>query len=369
MGKLHALIIQVDSSTSPKSEQHSKIVEAKQLIDTYGAKVVAEIHQYRNQPDRSYFIGQGKIEDIKQLCKDNNVDIVIFNDLLKPGQLFRVEKELWKVNPHMRVWDRFDLILEIFDLHAHTTEAKLQIKLARAKHLGPRIYGLGASELSRQGGGVGTRGKGETNIEFERRNIKKEVQTIEKKLKKIQQQKKKRLNQRKEKGIGPVALVGYTSAGKTTLFNALTGKKKEMNKQLFTTLDTVVGKMKSELFDLPILVSDTIGFINHLPHDLLDSFKSTLLESVQAELVLHVVDMSDPEFETKIDTVNQILNDLQIKQPVVVVGNQIDAIPEELINERVSFFKKYQHVFISALKNEGVQELKAVIESYFIKTQ
>lgn len=365
MGKLHALIIQVDSRHTTKHERDSRLHEMEQLIDTYGAKIVSTVFQFRDQPDQGYFIGKGKIDTVKQLCKDLDIDIVIFNDLLKPGQLFRVEKELWKVNPQIRVWDRFDIILEIFDLHAHTTEAKLQIKLARAKHLGPRIYGLGASELSRQGGGVGTRGKGETNIEFERRNIKKEVQTIEKKLEKIQKQKKSRLSQRKEKGIGPVALVGYTSAGKTTLFNTLTGKKKEMNKGLFTTLDTVVGKMKSELFELPILISDTIGFINHLPHELLDSFKSTLLESVQAELLLHVVDMSDPEFETKIHTVNEILNDLEVTQKVILVGNKIDAVPESELDTRVSFFKQHNHVFVSALKNEGVKELQSIIESHF----
>lgn len=365
MSKPHVLILQVDQKNNAPTIGQSQLHEVEQLIATFGGKTCFVVRQQRIAPDKNYYIGSGKLANIKHICQEQGIDIVVCNDILKPAQLFRLEKELWSVNPGIRVFDRFDIILEIFDLHAHTTEAKLQIKLARAQHQGPRMYGLGGSELSRQGGGIGTRGKGETNVEFEKRNIKKEVQKIHKQLQKIQLQKKVRLQKRKELGIGPVALVGYTSAGKTTLFNTLTGKKKEENQSLFTTLDTVVGKMKSEKFELPILVSDTIGFISNLPHELLDSFKSTLLESLEAEIILHVVDMSDPEFKQKIQTVNEILNDLEVTQKVILICNKIDAVPETELDARVLFFKQYDHVFVSALKNEGVKELRSIIEDHF----
>ena len=299
---------------------------------------------------------------------------MVINDLVKSSQLFRIEKELWSVSTKIKVWDRIDLILNIFDQHATTQEAKLQIKLARATHMGPRIYGLGKTELSRQGGGVGTRGKGETNIEFERRQIKVDQQKIKKELKKLLKQKKNRLRKRTEMGIGPVALVGYTSAGKTTLFNALTGKEKEMHKGLFTTLDTVVGKLKSPQFEQPLLISDTIGFINNLPPVLIDSFKSTLLESLEAKLLLHVIDANDPRLLEKVAVVETILENLSAAQPMIVVLNKVDLIDDTALTaiqtELIEFYSKKERtlkdvIFISARTGKAVRTLIEKIEAFF----
>lgn len=335
------LITQVTSNQTPQEVVKAGILETEQLIITFGGVVVNHLIQHKNHPDPNFYLGEGKVEELQQRCEQEKIDVVVVNDLIKSGQIFRLEKALWEVSTRIMVWDRIDLILNIFDQHATTVEAKLQIKLARATHMGPRIYGLGKTELSRQGGGIGTRGKGETNIEFERRKIKVDQQKIKKELKKLIEQKQIRLEKRKELGIGPVALVGYTSAGKTTLFNALTGKEKEMNKGLFTTLDTVVGKLKSPLLDQPILISDTIGFITNLPPVLIDSFKSTLLESLQAKLLLHIVDTADPLVLKKIQVVEEILGQLGATQPRILVLNKMDLIDEKEIKSVEKDIKKY----------------------------
>lgn len=388
--RLRFLVVQVLPKNLQANDAQKELEETEQLIKTFGGQVVKRMIQRLYHPNPNFYIGVGKVEELKNWCEAEEIDVVVINGLAKSGQLFRIEKELWKVSPSIMVWDRIDLILNIFDQHASTAEAKLQIKLARATHMGPRIYGLGITELSRQGGGVGTRGKGETNIEFERRKIKIDQQKIRKELKKLTEQKQHRLQKRKELGIGPVALVGYTSAGKTTLFNTLTGKEKEMNKGLFTTLDTVVGKMKTPNFDQPILLSDTIGFINNLPPVLIDSFKSTLLESLEAKLLLHVVDISDPNVLEKIEVVEKILDDLGASQPRMLVLNKIDKISElelkKLENEIINKFsetvstsetenidesknnktpKRKSTIKISAENGEGIKTLNNEIEFFF----
>lgn len=373
----HFLIVQVVSSLTEAKVIDSQLVETEQLIDTFGGKVVDHLIQQRNHPDPNFYLGSGKVQELLEICDAREIDVVVINDLVKSSQIFRLEKELWKVSTLIKVWDRIDLILNIFDQHADTQEAKLQIKLARTTHMGPRIYGLGGSELSRQGGGIGTRGKGETNIEFEKRQIKIDQQKIKKELKKLIKQKHSRLKKRKEMGIGPVALVGYTSAGKTTLFNTLTGKEKEMNKGLFTTLDTVVGKLKSPNLDQPILVSDTIGFITNLPPVLIDSFKSTLLESLEAKILLHVVDIADPLVMEKIQVVEEILGQLDATQPRILVLNKIDLIDEKKALQVEKQSKKYfkenkikldKVIKISAKSEINLEELKENI-SEFLKSK
>lgn len=369
------LIAQVVPPSTPQSVVDSQLLETKQLIATYGGVVTAHLIQHKPHPEPNFYLGVGKVEELKQWCQADAIDIVVINDLIKSSQLFRLEKELWQVSTKIMVWDRIDLILNIFDQHATTVEAKLQIQLARATHMGPRIYGLGKTELSRQGGGIGTRGAGETNIEFERRKIKVDQQKIKKELKKIINQKHSRLKNRNELGIGPVALVGYTSAGKTTLFNALTGKEKEMNKGLFTTLDTVVGKLKSPYLDQPILISDTIGFITNLPPVLIDSFKSTLLESLEAKLLLHVVDISDPLVMDKVEVVENILHQLKATQPRILVLNKIDLIDQSKIRNIQTEIEQYfaeketnlqSIVKISAKSEENLEELKKRVSRFFL---
>lgn len=373
--KPYVLLIQVITKQQKPADVQNELAETELLVDTFGGKVVDQLVQRRPHPDPNFYIGSGKVGELKELVDKKEIDIVIINGQVKTGQLFRIEKELWEVDTSIKVWDRIDLILNIFDQHASTVEAQLQIKLARAKHQGPRIYGLGKTELSRQGGGVGTRGKGETNIEFERRQIKADQQRIEKELKKVLKQKHERLRKRNELGIGPVALVGYTSAGKTTLFNTITGKEKEMNKGLFTTLDTVVGKLKTSYFEQPILISDTIGFIHNLPPVLIESFKSTLYESLEAELLLHVVDAHDEQVIEKIAVVEDILDELGATQPRILLLNKSDLLSDEqqseILEKVTTWFAERDEpltqkiMFVSAQTEAGIDLLKSELVAFF----
>lgn len=362
------LLLQVIDPHYHQDVALKNMYECEQLVQTYGGIVVEKSIQHRVHPHPNTYIGSGKVEWLKQVVKEQAIDVVVINSIIKPSQLFRIEKILWDVNIHIQVWDRMDLILNIFDKHAVSKEAKLQIELARIAHTGPRIFGLGGTVLSRQGGGIGMRGgSGETNIEFERRLMKERRLQVTKQLKKVANQKQDRLRFRKEQGFGPVALVGYTSAGKTTLFNTLTGKDKQTHQGLFTTLDTVVGKLKTPELSLPILISDTIGFIQDLPPELIDAFRSTLMESLEAKLVLHVVDAADSDIEKKITIVETILNDLKVNQPIMLIFNKIDQLSNgdrESISNR---FAEYPHHFISAKSGEGLEDLKELITKVFVK--
>lgn len=348
------LVIEVIGTHKHREEAIRNMVEVEQLIKTFGGELVVKSIQHRAHPHPATHIGRGKLEWLKTEVTDKQIEVVIINALLKPSVLFRIEKYLWPVNQKITVWDRVDLILAIFDKHAMSKEAKLQIELARLSHTGPRIYGLGGKELSRQGGGIGQRGGyGETNVEFEKRQIKQKGQKIKKELIRLAKLKHERVRFRKELGLGPVALVGYTSAGKTTLFNALTGKNKAVKSDLFTTLDTVVGKMKTPDSRVPILISDTIGFIDNLPPNLIEAFKSTLIETLESKLILHVVDITDPRRIQKIEVVNKILTDLSIKQPVWLVLNKIDRLETK--------FEAAGEMMISAKTGENIDRLKELI--------
>jgi GTPase len=361
------VILQVINPHYHQEVALGNMTECERLVATYGGEVKEKAVQHRTKPHPNTYIGPGKLEWLKKVVLEQKIEVVVMNALVKPSQLFRVEKALWEVNTRIKVWDRMDLILEIFDKHAVTKEAKLQIELAKIAHTGPRIYGLGRTVLSRQRGGIGQRGGfGETNIEFERRLMKERRLLIKKQLKKVVRQKKDRLDYRKEQGFGPVALVGYTSAGKTTLFNALTGKRKEVHEGLFTTLDTVVGKLKVPESQWPILISDTIGFIKDLPPDLIEAFKSTLVESLEAKLLLHVVDAVDAEMETKVAVVEDILSDLKVTRPVVLVFNKSDRLTNGQKKEVRAAYKKRPHFFISAQSGEGVADLKKLITGILI---
>jgi len=360
------VLLQVIPHDHPE-EALANLGELEQLVATYGGKVMERVTQHRPHPDPNTYIGRGKLEWLKEYVKDEEIDIVILNAVAKTSQLFRLEKALWEVNTQIQVWDKVDLILHIFEQHAQTTEAKLQIELARIQQRGARIYGLGGTVLSRQGGGIGTRGLGETNIEIERRHMKQRVQFLKKELKKRAKNQSQRIQDRQNRGVFTTALVGYTSAGKTTLFNALTNKQKTTHQGLFTTLDSVVGKVKFAKTP-PVLVSDTIGFIEDLPPALVEAFRSTLQESLQARALLHVVDAASPKRDDKIAVVENILQELGVEVIPILVLNKIDLLSED---DQLQLEKQYadrQHFLVSAQTGAGIKKLKDWLQTSSLDT-
>jgi GTPase len=360
--KLKFVLLQIVKPRISMDIAVENMAEVESLVETYGGEVIDRSIQHRGDPNPNTYIGGGKIEWLKEVVKEKKIDVIVLNDIVKSGQLFRLEQELWKVNRRIIVWDRVGLILAIFDQHAKTREAKLQIELARIKHIGPRIYGLGGTVLSKQGAGIGTRGKGETNIEYEKRHIRRRVLQIEKELAQISTMQQARINRRQRQGVSTVALVGYTSAGKTTLFNALTGKTKQENPKLFTTLDSVLGKMRLPTMVQDVLVSDTIGFIENLPPFLIEAFRSTLMESMQADVLLHVIDASDPKLSEKIDIVKEILGDLPASQNALLVLSKSDMLTTAQKEQLRQDFLGTQHVLVSATSGDGLEELQRRIK-------
>src|SRR3989338_1552606 len=343
--------------------------ELQQLVKTYGGIDVVHIIQHRTAPDKATFIGSGKVQELAQIVKKEKINFVIINSLVQPTPIFNLTKLLWDVNPNIQVWDRIDLILNIFDKHARSAEAKLQIEIARMHHMKSRIYGLGGTVLSRQAGGIGTRGIGETNIERMKQHFKKQIKRKKDELEKIVRQHQSQLSRRKKKGIKTVSIVGYTNAGKTSLFNLLTGKNAEVKDALFVTLDSVVGSLKLQNHQgsgnpegSGIIISDTIGFIYNLPPTLLDSFQSTLLESINADLILHVADINDDKLEQKIKTVEEIITDLGISEKKqVLLFNKIDKLHPDsyrLIDSLKKQYKNYSPQFISVKSSQGIEQLK-----------
>ncbi|OGG00634.1 GTPase HflX, partial [Candidatus Gottesmanbacteria bacterium RBG_13_37_7] len=298
---------------------------------------------------------------------EKKIDIVVINNIVKPGQLYTLEKIFFRSNSKIKVWDRVDLILQIFSLHAHTKEAKLQIDLASLRHMGPRTFGMGYI-LSRQGGGIGTVGVGETNTELMRRHWRDEMMHISSQLKKLSNERIRQIAKRKSIGFHTVAIVGYTNAGKTMLFNRLTSKANYVADALFATLDSTVGKLYIPNIKKNIIVSDTIGFIKNLPPTLIDAFKSTLLESMNADLILIVIDVSDTGFAEKIRVVEEILQELgSEKKNRFYVFNKIDKTK---VLDRIDLMKRYVEfhpLFISAKFGEGIDKLLDAVGEFIDK--
>lgn len=290
--------------------------ELRFLAETAGAQTVKIFTQKMQYPHRRTFVGEGKLEEIKTYCKENEIDSVIFDDELSPSQLRNLEREL-----ELKILDRTNLILDIFASRATTAYAKTQVELAQYQYLLPRLTGMW-THLERQRGGIGMRGPGETEIETDRRIIRDKISRLKEQLTKIDRQ---MATQRSNRGaMVRVALVGYTNVGKSTLMNLLAKSDILAENKLFATLDTTVRKVVID--NLPFLLSDTVGFIRKLPHQLVESFKSTLDEVREADMLMHVVDISHPRAEDQINVVTQTLKEIGAQgKPVYTVFNKIDA--------------------------------------------
>ena len=344
--------------------------ELEFLADTAGAQVLKKFTQKLAVPNFSTFVGPGKLEEIGNYIKVMEADTVIFDDELTPTQLRNIERRL-----ECKVLDRTNLILDIFARRAKTAHAKTQVELAQYQYLLPRLTRMW-THLERQRGGIGLRGPGETQIETDRRIILDKIARLKEQLKKIDKQK---ATQRKNRGkLVRVALVGYTNVGKSTLMNILSKSDVFAENKLFATLDTTVRKVV--VVNLPFLMADTVGFIRKLPHDLVESFKSTLDEVREADILVHVVDISHPGFEEQIETVNNTLKEIDSgDKPNIYVFNKIDAFthvhkdeddlsPKTKANFTLDEWKNswmaknnLPDVFISATKKENIDELKRIL--------
>ncbi|MDF3077084.1 MAG: hflX [Sphingobacteriaceae bacterium] len=338
------------------------------LVETAGGETVSSFTQRMLRPERATFVGTGKLEEIKDFVKAEEIDIVVFDDELSPSQLRNIENEL-----QVKILDRSNLILDIFAKRAQTSQAKAQVELAQLQYLLPRLTRLW-THLERQKGGIGMRGPGESQIETDRRIILTKITLLKEKLRQIDKQNETQRKNRDQ--LIRVSLVGYTNVGKSTIMNMISKSEVFAENKLFATLDTTVRKVVIE--NLPFLLSDTVGFIRKLPHHLVECFKSTLDEVREADILVHVVDISHPNFEDQIQTVNETLKDLgAIDKPIITVFNKIDAYvppqkdveeedepkPLTLADFKKSWMASYNSpaIFISALNKENIEEFRSLL--------
>ncbi|WP_152269904.1 GTPase HflX [Agriterribacter humi] len=339
------------------------------LAETAGAKAVKKFYQKLPHPDSKTFIGKGKLEEIRQYIEKNgDIQVAIFDDELTGSQISNIEKIL-----EIKTIDRSDLILDIFANRAKTAQAKAQVELAQYQYLLPRLRGMW-KHLERLGGGIGTRGPGETEIETDRRIVRDKISLLRKKLVEIDKQ---AFTQRKDRGeFIRVALVGYTNVGKSTIMNVLSKSEVFAENKLFATLDTTTRKVVFE--NTPFLLSDTVGFIRKLPHHLVESFKSTLDEVKESDVLLHVVDISHPQYEDQMAVVNKTLQDLKCyDKPVITIFNKMDLYVKNTFDEWLDEDTKMQLleelkqrwinvtqgncIFISATEKQNIDELRKVL--------
>lgn len=333
--------------------------ELTALADTAGADVAVRVTQARVSPDKRTYIGSGKVRELSEVCENENIDLVVFDDELSPSQIRNIEDEL---GGDVTVIDRSMLILDIFARHAVTGEGKLQVELAQLKYSAPRLTGHG-TEMSRQGavGGnpIGTRGPGETKLEIDRRRMKTRIAALEAEIRELERTRSTMRAARDRSGLLRVSIVGYTNAGKSTLLNRLTDAGILAEDKLFATLDPTTRK-----FRLPsgveILLTDTVGFIRKLPHHLIKAFRSTLDAAVYADIILIVIDASDPEYESHIEVTEELLTSLGAEnKPTIYVFNKCDRTANAV--PRVSADKK--SVYISAATGKGVDDLISDLET------
>ncbi len=353
-----AILADVVHFSVPKAEAVYRMSELEELTKTYGGIAIVKTFQRKAAPDHRTFLGKGKVEELVKNAKAWGANVLIINAVLKPGQLFNLEEALRPAG--MKVWDRIDLILHIFEKHATSAEAKLEIELARLRHMGPRIFNLGA-QLGRQRGGTSTRGgSGEGNTEAMKRHLREQERRILDRLEQYENLRGEQRKNRTRRGQQTVALVGYTNAGKTSLLAALTKRKEKGEDKLFATLDTRVGECFLPGRNETVLVSDTIGFIEGLPPELIKAFTSTLSEAVHADVLLHVVDAADPKCLRKIGVVEEVLATLGVTDHArVTVLNKADLLSDAQKKELQEI--THAHACVSAIKKEGLDVLKEEI--------
>ena len=361
-----AILVGIISPGESEEQTRETLDELKFLVDTAGGETVGVFTQRMQHPERATFVGTGKLEEIAAFVKSEEIDLVVFDDELSPSQLRNIENEL-----QIKILDRSNLILDIFARRAQTAQAKTQVELAQLQYMLPRLTRLW-THLERQKGGIGMRGPGESQIETDRRIILNKISLLKERLKEIDKQNETQRKNRNQ--LVRVALVGYTNVGKSTIMNMISKSDIFAENKLFATLDTTVRKVVIE--NLPFLLSDTVGFIRKLPHHLVECFKSTLDEVREADILIHVVDISHANFEDQITTVNKTLKDLgAIDKEIITVFNKIDAyIPHEvepdeeqksmtLEDFKNSWMAKNSSpaIFISAINKENMEEFRSVL--------
>ena len=343
-----------DSSVFQKTISEENIEELKNLTKSAGAEVILEFTHIQEKPHPKYFISTGKLEEIKQAVIDEEIDVLIFDGDLTPSQQGNLQEEL-----KIKVIDRTALILDIFAQRAQSKEGKLQVELAQLNYLLPRLRGKGVI-LSRLGGGIGTRGPGETKLEADRRKIREKINLLGKKISQISVQREVQRKQRELSGVYKISIVGYTNSGKSTLLNSLTDSDVLEKDMLFSTLDSTTRKLDLNL-GIEVSISDTVGFIEKLPHQLIAAFKSTLEEVVKADLILIIADISNTDFENHITSVKKVLNDIEAKDKnTLLVFNKTDKIENDLIIKSTKLIHK-DAVFVSAKKRLGFEQLLSKI--------
>ncbi len=366
-----AVLVGVVTPNVTDEQQKEYLEELQFLVETAGGETVKWFTQKLQRPERATFVGTGKLEEIKEYVVAEEIDMVVFDDELSPSQLRNIERELG-----VKILDRNNLILDIFAGRAQTAQAKSQVELAQLQYLLPRLTRLW-THLERQKGGIGMRGPGESQIETDRRLILNKISLLKDKLKLIDRQNETQRKNRSQ--MVRVALVGYTNVGKSTIMNMISKSDVFAENKLFATLDTTVRKVVIE--NMPFLLSDTVGFIRKLPHHLVECFKSTLDEVREADILVHVVDVSHPNFEDQIRTVNETLKELgAIDKQMITVFNKIDAYqpiqvhPED--DAHVLTLEEFKNswmannnspaIFISALKKENVDEFRKLLYDHIL---
>lgn len=358
IAKSPAILVGIAERGSELDECERSLDELARLLDTAGGEVFARVMQVKESFDPRTCIGSGKVKEISEVCRDNAVSLVVFDFELTPAQIRNLEAD---IGEDVRVIDRSMLILDIFALHAVSGEGKLQVELAQLRYSAPRLMGHG-TELSRLGGGIGTRGPGETKLESDRRHLKEKIVTLEHRLAEMEHNRAVMRAQRDRSGLVKVALVGYTNAGKSTLLNALTGAGVLSEDKLFATLDPTTRKLA-----LPggesVLLTDTVGFIRKLPHHLVKAFKSTLDEVAYADILLIVSDSSDPELAEHIDVTKTVIEELGASdKEIIYVYNKCDLIQGRSIGPDSD-----NSVMVSGATGDGLEDLLCAIERAILK--